>query len=105
MATRCELARRVDVGERPIEPVDHGARTAGVPVAAVVERVERVSTLSELLRHPRVPPAVLRGPVREDDDRAGAVRRSPALPVDLDSAGTLEAPVVVSHAHAVSATR
>ena len=76
----------VEVGRGVREPVDERARSLRAAVAAMVDRPDREPARRELPREPRVPPAVLGGPVGDDDVRTR--RRGqvlPGLPGDAQS--------------------
>jgi hypothetical protein len=63
-----------EVGHRVVDAIDHRTSSLGLPVPAVVERVERVPARCELFARPRIAAAVLGHTVRHRHD-------SPRLPV------------------------
>lgn len=65
---------------------DVSARACGAPVAAQIERPDRVDAGDEMLDQGRVSPAVLAEAVHEGDHRPRRVVRQPWLPGELRSA-------------------
>ena len=80
----------VEIGDRVVNPIDQGSRPRRAPVAAMVERVDRIALGDQRVGDVVVAVAVFTGAVDDHDHCLGADRRRPGLPEDAATTGSAE---------------